>query len=77
MFADRHKSPLSVIFPELDQQNDSQSQSLADSADSARKADMNILTASAEEGALTTPEIVQKAQDSVVEIVTELVADLR
>ncbi len=60
-------------LPELDQQNDSQSQSLADSADSARKADMNILTASAEEGALTTPEIVQKAQDSVVEIVTELV----
>ncbi|MBQ1368304.1 MAG: trypsin-like peptidase domain-containing protein, partial [Firmicutes bacterium] len=34
---------------------------------------MNLLTASAEDGALTTPEIVQKTQDSVVEIVTELV----
>ncbi|MBO6158449.1 MAG: trypsin-like peptidase domain-containing protein [Firmicutes bacterium] len=51
----------------------SQGSPIAGTADASRTTDLKLLTASAEEGALTTPEIVQKSQDSVVEIVTELV----
>ena len=64
--------PQEGTVPGGDTQTESGS-TIASTADAARQSDLNLLTASAEDGALTTPEIVQKAQDSVVEIVTELV----
>ena len=71
-FAQRPQFPQDSTVPEESAENKTGS-SFAGNADAARSSDLNLLTASAEDGALTTPEIVQKTQDSVVEIVTELV----
>ena len=69
----QQQKPEEGTIPGGDDQAQSGSTTIADTADAARSSDLNLKTASMEDGALTTPEIVAKAQDSVVEIVTELV----